>query len=206
MVKYLGILALCISSLAGNSQTFPSEYWHAGEVVTIEGDTLRGQIKYDLDTDIIQFSLDNKNTAQAFTARKLLYFEILDKTSNRYRYFYALPFNVSGGYNAPIFFELLHEGRHLTLLTRETIEYKVTNYPYSMGGSYTRLQLVYNYYFLTEKGKIESFSGKKRDLMHVLSKKSSEIKKFIKTNHLRVERKRDLVKIVDYYNSLFSNE
>ncbi|MEP2772899.1 MAG: hypothetical protein ABJH05_12175 [Fulvivirga sp.] len=182
---------------------FPSEVWHDGELVLVNGDTLKGQIKYNLETDLVQFS-DDKKTIKTYTARKLLHFEIFDKTSNRYRRFYVLPYNLSGNYNAPIIFELVLEGRKLTLLSREAVEYQVANYPYAVAGSYTRLILVYTHYFLTDEGEIIKFVGKKKDLLRgVMSRKSSEIKKFIKTNRIRVDSRPDLIKTVAYYNSLF---
>lgn len=185
---------------------FPSEVWHDGKLVLLQGDTLKGLIKYDLETDIVQFSKDKK-TIQTFTARKLLHFEIFDEISKAYRDFYVLPYNISGNYNAPIIFELIFEGRKITLLSREAIEYQVTNYPYSVAGSYTQLVLVYTHFFLTDEGKIIEFDNKRKTLYRdIMSDRSSEIKKFIKNNRLKVDRRVDLVKTVAYYNSLFEDE
>jgi hypothetical protein len=80
------------------------------------GDTLRGLIKYDLDKDIIQLQANNK--LESYTARKVLLFEIFDETVKRYRNFYSLPYALAGQYKAPVFFELLQEGK-LTVLCRE---------------------------------------------------------------------------------------
>lgn len=195
------ILLLCRVTYA----QFPSEVWHDGELVLVNGDSLKGQIKYNLETDLVQFSNDKK-TIKTFTARKLLHFEIFDETSSRYRRFYVLPYSINGNYNAPIIFELVLEGRKLTLLSREAVEYQVANYPYAVAGSYTRLVLIYTHYFLTDEGEIIQFGGKKNDLLRgVMSKKSSEIKKFIKTNRIRVDSRPDLIKTVSYYNSLFQD-
>jgi len=185
------------------SAQFPSEVWHEGEIVLTSGDTLSGFIKYDLETDIVQFS-DDEKTINTYTARKFIHFEIFDKLSGRFRRFYVLPYNIQGDYNAPIIFELILEGRKLTLLSREAIEHQVTNYPYSVGGSYTRLELVYTHYFLTDEGEIVKFEGKKKDLYTgVMSKRSQEIKKFLKNNKVRVDSRKGIVKAVSYYNSLF---
>ncbi|UII30133.1 hypothetical protein LVD17_17705 [Fulvivirga ulvae] len=186
----------------GVAQIFPSEVWHDGKLVLLEGDTLVGQVKYNLETDLVQFTRDNQ-TVKAFTARKLLFFEIFDKTVNRYRQFYAIPYNVKSNYKAPVMFEVLYTGDHLSLLSREAIEYQVANYPYSMSGTYTRLELVYTHYFLKPDGSITLFTGKKKDLQWVMNKKSSEIKRYIKNNKIRIDRRADLVKLVAYYNSLF---
>ena len=70
-------------------------------------------------------------------------------------------------------------------------------------GSYSRLVLVYKYYFLDEKGNITEFTGNKNDLLNLMNKKSEEVEKYIKANKLRFDDKYDFAKIVAYYNSLF---
>jgi hypothetical protein len=181
------------------AQQFPSDFWHEGRVVLLEGDTLRGNIKYDLQQDLIQLSVSNQNTT--FSARKVLFFEIFDTSVRKYRQFFALPFTTVAGYRSPVFFELLEEGK-MTLLARESVEYRTYNSPYYMG-SYSRLVLIYKYYFLDEKGNINEFNGNKSDLLEMMNMKSEEVEKYIKANKLRYDDKYDFAKIVAYYNSLF---
>ena len=88
------------------AQNFPSEVWHEGKVVLVDNQTYKGLVKYDLDTDIIQVNVDN--TIQAFSSKKVLYFEIFDEGTESFRQFYALPYTVSPGYKTPILFEVLH--------------------------------------------------------------------------------------------------
>ena len=193
-------LVLCVSTLAANGQQFPSDLWHDGKVVLLEGDTLKGSIKYDLQQDLLQYSIADQRTT-AYSARKVLFFEIFDATVRRYRQFYALPFTTTAGYRAPVFFELLEEGK-MTLLSRESVEYRTYSSPYYMG-SYSRLVLVYKYYFLDERGNISEFTGNKNDLLNLMNKKSDEVEKYIKANKLRYDDKYDFARIVAYYNSLF---
>lgn len=195
-------LAICFGYILAAAQTFPSEVWHEGKVVLLEGDTLKGQVKYNLETDLVQFSHDQK-TIKTYTARKLFFFEIFDKLSNQYRQFYVLPYGIKNNYKAPVIFEVLLQGKELSVLSRESVEYQVSNYPYSMAGSYTRMVLVYTYYFLKPDGTIIQYSGKKKDLTWIMSKKSGEIKKFIKANKIRTDKRVDLLNTVAYYNSLF---
>lgn len=204
MKKGVFIWVMLFFALAAKAQ-FPSEIWHDGEIVLTDGDTLKGLVKYNLETDIIQFSKDKK-TIKTYTARKIVHFEIFDQTSDRYRNFYVLPYNLNGNYKAPIIFELIYEGSRMSMLSREAVEYEVTNYPYSVAGTYSRMVLVYTNYFLTSDGNIVKFSGKKKDLIHgPMSKRSTEIKKFLKTNNIRLDRRSDVVKVVAYYNSLFQD-
>lgn len=182
------------------AQKFPSDLWHEGQIVLLEGDTLRGSVKYDLQQDLVQYGVANERTT-AFSARKVLFFEIFDNSVRRYRQFFALPFTTTSGYKAPVFFELLEEGK-MTLLSRESVEYRTYNSPYYMG-SYSRLVLVHKYYFLDDKGNISEFTGNKNDLIQLMKNKGDEVEKYIKTNKLRHEDKHDFTRIVAYYNSLF---
>jgi hypothetical protein len=192
-------LLLMVTVYAG-AQTFPSDLWHEGKIVLLEGDTLRGSIKYDLQQDLVQYAVANERTI-AYSARKVLFFEIYDNTVRKYRQFFALPFSTTAWYKAPVFFELLEEGK-MTLLSRESVEHRTYNSPYYMG-SYSRLVLINKYFFLDDLGNISEFNGNKNDLLNLMNKKSDEVEKYIKANKLRYDDKYDFTRIVAYYNSLF---
>ena len=183
------------------AQKWPFELWHEGRIVLLEGDTLKGKVKYDLQQDLVQFVFPDLRT-EAFTARKVLFFEIFDTTVQKYRQFFALPYSATSSYRAPVFFELLEEGK-MTLLAREAVEYRSYNSPYYYGGSYSRPVLVYKYFFLEENGDIKEFMGNKNDLLEMMGKKAEEVEKYMKGNKLKYDEKYDLAKIVAYYNSLF---
>jgi hypothetical protein len=178
---------------------YPSELWHEGKVVLESGDTLRGMIKYDFQQDLVQYALKDQ-TAEVFTARKVLFFEIYEVAIHQYRRFFALPYATQTGYKAPIFFELLEEGK-MTLLAREFLEYK--SYRSMYFGMYTKLVLSYRYYFLNEKGEITEFNGTRNDLVQLMGKKADAVETYMRKNHLRTDERSDLVQIIDYYNSLF---
>lgn len=199
VIRNVMFLTLTLFAFKANSQDWAFELWHDGKLVLEAGDTLRGQIKYDLQQDLIQYK-KGESVAEAFTARKVVYFEIFDNTVRRYRQFFSLPYAALTSYKAPVFFELLQEGK-ITILCREALEYKTVSSPY-MVGSYTRLVLVNRYYFLNERGDITEFGGKKSELLDMMGKKSDEVEKFVRLNRLKYDEKYDLARIIEYYNSL----
>lgn len=181
---------------------FPSELWHDGKVVLLDGDTLKGAVKYDLEKDIIQ--LNDTKTIEAYTARKVLYFDIFDKTVNRYRQFYAIPYNVTIDYKTPVFFEVFYEGK-LTLLGREYIAIQTTNYGPSLGtGTYSRQVLRFQFYFLDANGRITLYGKKKKELLTYMRRFDNEINEYMKKNRLHYDDKADLIHTVRYYNSLIN--
>ncbi len=198
-MRLTGILVLFLFIPEVYGQKFATDFWHDGKIVLDQGDTLKGKIKYDLQSDLIQF--DKNNKLESYTARKVLFFEIFDNTINRYRSFYSLPYAISGQYKAPVFFELLVEGK-MTLLCRESIEFKTYPSAFSYYGNTTRLVLVNKYFLFKDNGAIEPFVGKRNDLIYLMGNKGTEVEKFIKTNKLSVDNKYQLAEIVSYYNSL----
>ena len=202
-MRILSTCILVLISFSGFSQKWPFEYWHDGKLVLESGDTIKGKIKYDINTDVVQ--LDKKNVLESFTARKVVFYEIFDVTSSTYRQFYSIPYSPMGGYRAPTFFELLSEGR-LTLLAREALEYKNYSAGYYGYGTISRLELVNKYFILNPKGEIEMFTGKRDDLMDLMDDRQSEVRKFIKSNKIKVENKYHLVRVFNYYNSLFKKK
>lgn len=193
-----GLFAIIALSAMGQ-RNWPSELWHDGRVVLLDGDTLKGLIKYDFEQNLVQYVVNNKQ-AEVYSARKVLFFEIFDETVHKYRKFFVLPYTNTSNYKAPIFFELLEEGK-MTLLSREFLEYKTYNNAF-YGGSYSRLVQTYYYYLLKEDGSIEDFRGNRNDLLALMGNKGKTVEKYIKANRLDFDDKYDLAKIVAYYNSL----
>lgn len=178
---------------------WPSELWHEGKVVLLKGDTLSGVLKYDFRQDLLQYVVNN-NKAEIYSARKVLFFEIFDETVHKYRRFYALPYSNPSGYKAPLFFELLEEGK-ITLLSRELLEYKTYSNTF-YGGSYSRLVQTYFYYLLKEDGTIVDLKGNKNDFLALMGSKGKNVEKYIRENRLDFDDKYDVAKIVAFYNTL----
>ncbi len=198
-MKWIVLLLVLFFGWTGNAQKFPSEFWHDGKIVLESGDTLKGSVMYDLQNDVIQFSTGER--LESYSARKMTFFEIFDQTSKRYRQFYSIPYATSSGYKAPVFFELLAEGK-MTLLCRENVEYRnYSNSFYSYGTS-TRLVLVYHYFLLNETGTIEPFDGKRADLIRLMGNKGSLVEKYIKSNKLDLTERNEFTQIIQYYNTL----
>jgi hypothetical protein len=200
-MKAIGLLVVLMCAQAAAAQEWPFELWHDGKVVLESGDTLKGAIKYDFQNDVIQ--LNQQNKVEAYTARKVLFYEIFDATVKRYRQVFSLPYSATGGYKAPVFFELLEDGK-ITLLCREALEYRTVSSPYFFYGAHTRLVLVYKFFVMRENGTIFPMENPKRtDWLNLMGRFSDEVQEYAKKNKLNFEEKYDLMRIIAYYNSLF---
>jgi hypothetical protein len=202
MKGLLLFLILLIISSNAFSQEFPSELTHEGKVTLVNGDTLKGKIKYDLENDLIQIIVNG--TIQTFSARKIAFFNIYDETVDMFRTFYSIPYEVQPNYEIPLLFEVLYEGR-LSLLAREVIVTETVpqySYAYRSSVNMTRTRLSYDFYFLDQKGNFKKYNLKKPELYEIMSRKEPQIKNYIKKNKLKTDSRRDLVRITAYYNAL----
>jgi hypothetical protein len=202
MKRVLFVVFLIISTVSF-AQTFPSDIWYEGRVYLDSVEELKGHVKYDLTNDLIQ--VNENNLIKTFSARKINYFEITDPETQKVRVFYSIPYYRVPDYKVPMLFEALQEGKSLSLLTREYVTTEsVPQYDFYTHRNYyfSRTVLAYNYYLLFKDGKIRQYHLNKGELLDLLKDKSSEIKKFMKENRLHHDRRKDLIEIVNYYNSL----
>ncbi len=192
---------LIAGSSLSQAQKFSSEVFHQGFLVTADRDTVRGKLRYDMQTNIVTLAIGQK--LHSFSSHKIFYFEINDEILNTYRQFYSIPHKVNFDYKIPILFELLYEGP-LSLLTREAIvqQAQASNSPYWGGSNYPRTVVQYSFYFLNTKGEITYFSGRKKDLYLIMRRKQADVKKFMKDNRLDSDDVRDLIRITSFYNSI----
>jgi hypothetical protein len=197
MKYYLSIGSLLLSFLL--HAQFSSDHWHEGILVTSGQDTLYGEIKYNLETNMVQVSI--RNNVSAYSSYNILYFEIFDQVYQSYREFYTLPYKYKGNYESPIIFELLYEGG-LSLLSREKIEQEPVSTGFTYGPRIMQPKLNYDFYFLDTKGRMTYFGGVKNDLLNILGDKRIQIKNYIKKNRLKTDEIGDLVRITSFYNSI----
>ncbi len=185
------------------SQDLPNEMWHPGMIVLDSEDTLRGEIQYDFESNLLQYSQDKR--IRTFTSQNVLYFSFHCQFFKRFRYVYSLPYQLKGRMNVPIFFEILAEGR-ITLMSREYVvtesNNRFGNPMYSSRAFSSREILTYDYYLLTENGDINRFSEKKKDLYPYFGRLEEKMKDYVKENRLHTDKQADLIKIIDHFNQI----
>ncbi len=200
LIRLLLLVAAIFYFGFGHAQQFPSQIWHSGFVVSLQGDTIKGKVKYDMETNAVQVDLGHR--IRSFSSHNTRFVKIFDKMADNYREFYSLPYALRSQYRTRVFFELLYEGP-LSLLCREEITQETVPSTTSIyGNSYVRERLAYTFYFLDNKGNITFYNGKKADLLNIMNKKQKHMKEFIKNNRLKSDEIRDLIRITAFYNSI----
>ncbi|AHM63261.1 hypothetical protein D770_25080 [Flammeovirgaceae bacterium 311] len=177
-----------------------SRTWYPGHLVSISGDTLEGDLRYDIENDAVQIRLENERV-HTFSGKKVLTFEIQEHPRRSKRRFYALPYEQRNSFFTSRLFEVLYEGK-LTLLCRPYMEHinnvdtreddsgKKKNDPY------------YEYYFLNDDGIVHLYRPRLGRLLSFMSAKHRDVRNYMRQHHLRYDQMRDLVRITAYYNAL----
>ena len=137
------------------AQQFPSDLWHPGLLVTNDGDTIKGDLKYDFENQSIQ--LDDGQTLKAYNVNNLFFFEIYDETIKDYRQFYSLMYDVSYNYSVPVLFEIVIEGKLSLLLRERIVAESVSNNYFPSYYSYSMLPRFQNNYSYVNKVKYDYF-------------------------------------------------
>lgn len=203
IIFFISLLLLSHFSFA---QRFVEEAWHEGTVLLESGDSLQGNLKFNLSEEIIQ--VDMRGSLQTLTSRKVLSFKFFDRFDNRNRSYYTLPFSKVADYKTPTFFELLWQGDHITLLNREAFVTQTSTNPYYGGfGMRNNFPVTYsyiknNFYFLYKNSKIKLFDGTKKGILILLQDREKDIKNYLKDNRVRFDNKQDMIRLIDFYNAL----
>ncbi|MCS7018729.1 MAG: hypothetical protein RMJ87_01320 [Cytophagales bacterium] len=209
MKRLLLLTMSCLLMGSAIAQTFSKDLWHDGEADLFSGETVRGKIKYDLDNNSLQVSTGG--IVRSFSAYQVEAFQIFDDLQKTPRYFYTLPYKKTGNYDSPMFFELLYEGIRLSLLNRETFQQRVIGTPGMWGwgwwgprmGMGTTIVQVDSYYVLDmTKEQVIKPGDQRADWLLLMKDFRDEIGEFMRANKLSVTERKDLLKIMTYYDEL----
>jgi hypothetical protein len=207
---------MCLVPLEQMAQEFPADQWHKGEATLNDGTIVSGTINYDLERNAIIVNVGER--METYSAQLVMKFSFIQEGDERLRRFFTLPYLSSkGNKTVPMFFEVIVEGK-MTLMAREYIDQITTgtgrsrynnnygkynnynDYPYNR--PYVRRFLSYKMFFLDHKGKMTAHTGKKKDVYAVLNESKADLKKFVKTNRLKIDKLADVAKLVNHYNTL----
>lgn len=214
MRAHLIILIASVLSIGGFAQEFPGEVFHKGEIMLNDGSIREGQLKYDLEADVVFFVENDVKGISTFNANQFKSFRLASYQSKPPRFFYTLPFRNTSGYRRPKIFEALHEDK-VSLIGREYIIVKsrpVSNgffrrsiydpFYDPLGNFYTSRYLAYNLYLVDQEGGIQLLGKTRNDVIHTFQDHHHELRKYIKKEKLRMDDIEDLTNLVKYYNQL----
>lgn len=212
-------LHILVFSLVGTllqAQDFPSEVFHRGEALLVDGFLKRGMVKYDLDSDVILFQDSTIKGMETISAVNLKAFRLLPEEELPLRLFYVLPFQNETGYKRPKIFEVLYENQY-SLLGREFIatrpnnpnaqfagqaRFDPFNRPFNQNNITHFSYLDYKLFLVNPFGEVVELTRIKREVIAAFVNYQEEVKSYIKKERLRVDKFKDILQLVKYYNEL----
>lgn len=215
MKRLIATFLLISSAFQVDAQTFPSQQWHPGAVQLTNDTFIVGEIKYDLEHDAVQVQVGGKT--KTYSSQQVASFKIRSEKQRNFRHFFTLPYLNKTGHKRPRFFEVVVEGK-ATLLAREYIA-TVTAGNSRLGrrsglndpnnrnlGGYTRTVLAHRLYIVNLDGNIQELTSRKKDLFAVLKGHNDDLKAFIKQEKIKIDRIRDMARLVGHYNSISTEQ
>lgn len=183
------------------------EKWAPGRLFIRRGDTIStfksAFTRYNVKEQQVEIgsAQDSKSSAGFFDDSILMKFELVNPKTNKTLSFQRtrnlnLPSNIHG------FVEVLYHDKDV-LFCKKTFTLVKTSTQNVIGGDSEEDQLVKKKrYYLSINGKTSRLKKSKRFILGQMGDKASKVKAFAKKNKLRYRRDNDLVKILQYYNTL----
>ncbi len=209
-MKKLGFISLLVGLLCvyanAFSQILAEGRWHKGRVTDTEDNTYGGNIKYDTQRQTV--IVDLSGSVKTFNARNVKFFEFYDEKVRANRRFYSLKYakNQNIQYESLQFFELITQGNKVTLLGTEYLETRANQQPgwgwYGMGPTTFSYRIVSEFYLMNNANAkiVKLNTRKKKKFLQQMNE--PRLDEFIKRNRLNINQRMDMIRIIEYYDSL----
>ncbi len=149
--------------------------------------------KYNIIYDAYDDQIEVKDGDQNFILSKGENISIISK---KYKYLYL---SDNKGY-----FIVFNKNKDTTLMLKAKKKIKKAIEPKSGFGAYVppKFIRVYSYFIRNKAGNMIPLKLKKKDILDVLVDKKQEISTYVSSNNLSYKKEKDVIEIIDYYNTL----
>lgn len=169
-----------------------SDEWIEGSVKLENGKAFQGvKLKYDQVADELMF-LDASGKEQLFVD-PVLEFRLGDKLFRR-------GYPAADGASPAAYYEVLTEGK--TDLLKLTSKKVFEETPYNSATKIRTIRANESYYIGVSNLKLTKIRKDKKSLLAALDGKGAELEAYIKSNRLDLKQDSDMVRLVNYYNTL----
>lgn len=163
-----------------------------GNVVLKSGEKYRGEFRYDVYADQMQFMANDKIYVVAFPEK----LELLQIEENIFRF---VPFFIDRKVKSGYFVSLSQGYYSLYLRKGKTLKDPVASKPYEQARPAKFLDRKDFFYFQVGENAAIRVNNKK-DLINLCGDKGSEVEKYMKSNKINVKNRADLTELTTYIN------
>lgn len=101
------------------------------------------------------------------------------------------------------YFLVLNNEKNVQLLLRKKCRFSPNEKAATMNQADRAAKFTqYNYYYIVKNGKLTQVDAKKKAVVSLFPRKESEIKKYIKSEKLKLKKEEDFAKLIDYVATL----
>ena len=180
---------------------FYSEEWKPGIVYMTNEEVVEGyDIRFDVQKNHLEIRTEDQVKVCAF--HKIDQFDLLNSVYDTVKFSSTNNFKFEDNVPLTGFFELLYEG-DMNLYSRSKIVLIESNYvPTVDVGRRDNEIVVREDYFVLKEGIIYEVESSKKKNQHLFGDHFDTVKRFAKDQHLKFSNREDLVKLLDFYDSL----
>jgi hypothetical protein len=175
--------------------------WYEGKVLLKNGDSLSCPIAYSPLIPGGLLKVKSNEVIKTYTPQQVESFSFFDETNHKTSTFITLP----ALNNRPSFFEVLYESRSYSILGEKTIKINKTNYDLVTGvaSTYTTSVVRGKYLkYILDVHDWKFYELSKYNIYRLMHDKEKELKKYAKTNHLKLKKTEDCTRMIEEYNRL----
>jgi hypothetical protein len=201
---WLGAWLLIQPGFAQTEADYAQTRWHKGQVELASGQTLAGNLKYQIAENVV-FLQTQGAVLHTWRGAQIKSFTFYDTLRNAQRRFCALANPVQRSTKDAFFLEVVYEG-FISLLSYEKT--RLQAYPedgqqkWRKPGYYIAVD---EFYTLDMKGKLKKFTNEQA-LAQVVQHDVNALKDFIKTNKLDLQNRQDFATLISHYDQLVSKQ
>jgi hypothetical protein len=198
MKKLIFLFIFFYCFLYHSSFSLPSNVnWKNGFMILKNHETLKGEITYNLQNDLVQIKIGDK--IKTFTPFNVQYFQVYDESQQRNRFFTAIDANMEekSRKGRKTFLEVLVKGEIIILQKEEVKSMPVYNILTS-DISFTPAVEYSNFVYC--KDNIVEIKKFKRDVLPLMKDEEAKILKYIDSRNMDLNNFEHQLLIIDYYN------
>lgn len=192
------ILLLVIPYSSFSKKKPDGDIWNPGVLVLKNNETVKGDIYYNSEYDLVQIKLDDQ--IKTYSAYHVQYFQFYDEIREINRLYATMEtFATKKKRKGVAFYEVLIDGE-MVLLRKEDIHY-FQDYEILYNAIDLVPSLASKHYVFFKENLI-NFKNFRKEILPLMADKAEDIEKYIKDNNFNTQDLVGQILIIDYYNFL----
>ncbi|MEM9832903.1 MAG: hypothetical protein AAF944_19885 [Bacteroidota bacterium] len=198
LIMLLGVVCFCHTVHAKS----PEEKWKFGSILLNSGQRFEGNLKFDLENDVVV--LQKANRMLAFSAFSVKSFVAVDTVSGFTQSFFSLPYSDTRKRARLKFFQLVYDGRFALFVREKGVPANAVttaHCPTRRNPHDQKKAFAHEYFVLLPNGNFQRFRAGRRHLTELFSLEEERVKqvgRYITKNDIDFSKQPDIIRLIYY--------